>query len=289
MGVIRGAVGFLGFFAAFAFRDDKPVLGLVGMFAVAGAFAGNLLAPSLRQLAREEVMVAGALLTAATAAVLGGLAGGTFGVGIAALFIAIGSASGKLGFDSLLQRDGPDAVRGRAFAMFEARFQMFWCVGALLGLIPIGEKLGLLVLGSVLAFGGVSYVAGLRAAWDGSAGPSCVPRPSTARSTRRARTSRNGCASAVDPGGVDRAVRADRPAAGRAGATAGARSGATEVPRGGGSRRPDRVPSSGAPMRRDRRRRVPNPPTSSPGGAERARASCARIPDPDASRRARLM
>ena len=35
---------------------------------------------------------------------------------LAAFAVGIGAAAGRLGFDSLLQRDGPDAVRGRAFA-----------------------------------------------------------------------------------------------------------------------------------------------------------------------------
>ena len=110
MGVLRGAVGFTALFAAFAFRDDKLVLGLVAVFAVTGALIGNLAAPSLRSFAREEVMLSGALLGAAVVTFLGALLGGSFGVGVAALAIAIGSATGKLGFDSLLQRDGPDAV-----------------------------------------------------------------------------------------------------------------------------------------------------------------------------------
>jgi hypothetical protein len=96
--------------------------------------------------------------------VLGALVGGSFGFGLAALSIAIGSAMGKLGFDSLLQRDGPDAVRGRAFAMFEARFQIIWVFGAVMGLIPVSKELGLICLAIVLLFGGVSYAAALRAA-----------------------------------------------------------------------------------------------------------------------------
>jgi MFS family permease len=164
MGVLRGAVGFNVFFAAFAFRDDKLVLGLVAVFAVAGAFAGNLVAPAIRSFAREEVMLSGALLGSAVMTVIGALIGGSFGFGIAVLSIAIGSATGKLGFDSLLQRDGPDAVRGRAFARFEARFQIIWVFGAVIGLIPVSIDVGLICLALVLLFGGISYAAGLRAA-----------------------------------------------------------------------------------------------------------------------------
>jgi hypothetical protein len=69
-----------------------------------------------------------------------------------------------VGFDSLLQRDGPDAVRGRAVARFETRFQVAWVFGALVGIIPFGEGVGLLVLGLLLFFAGSSYLAALRSA-----------------------------------------------------------------------------------------------------------------------------
>ena len=55
---------------------------------------------------------------------------------------AIGAAAGRLGFDSLLQRDGPDAVRGRAFAKFETRFQLVWVVGGMIGDHPVRQADG---------------------------------------------------------------------------------------------------------------------------------------------------
>ena len=48
--------------------------------------------------------------------------------------------------------------------MFEARFQIIWVFGALLGLIPVSKQMGLIGLAIVLLFGGISYAAGLRAA-----------------------------------------------------------------------------------------------------------------------------
>jgi hypothetical protein len=83
---------------------------------------------------------------------------------VAAFALAVGAAAGRLGFDSVLQRDGPDAVRGRAFARFETRFQLVWVVGGTLGLIPVAESVGLVVLAGVLGFAAFSYVAALRAA-----------------------------------------------------------------------------------------------------------------------------
>lgn len=165
MAVLRSAVGFFVFFAAFRFKDDVVALVAVGAMALVGGFIGNLLAPVLReQKVREERILLSALLAAASAVLVGGLMRGTFGFIVAGLMIAIGAAAGRIGFDSLLQRDGPDAARGRAFAWFETRFQLAWVVGALFGLLPVGESVGLVGLGAVLVFGGVSYLAALRAA-----------------------------------------------------------------------------------------------------------------------------
>ena len=83
-----------------------------------------------------------------------------------AFTIAIGAACGRIAFDSLLQRDGPEHLRGRAFARFETRFQLAWCAGAL---IPVAlldvltRRSGFFLLALVLGFAGLSYVGGLRA------------------------------------------------------------------------------------------------------------------------------
>ena len=73
-------------------------------------------------------------------------------------------APGKLAFDSIVQRDAPDAIRGRTFARFETRFQLAWVAGAALPVavrIPSGTGMGVLALTSALALS--SYLAGLRA------------------------------------------------------------------------------------------------------------------------------
>jgi hypothetical protein len=165
MAVIRIAVGLIVFLSAFSFKDDKIALGIVlGSYAI-GGFAGNLVAPIARRQVREEVMLATCLLGAAAFVLLGALTGGALGgSALAALAVATASAAGRVGFDSLLQRDGPDAVRGRAFARFETRFQVAWVLGALVGIIPFGEGVGLLVLGILLMFAGSSYLAALRSA-----------------------------------------------------------------------------------------------------------------------------
>ena len=46
-----------------------------------------------------------------------------------------GAACGRVAFDSLLQRDGAEAARGRAFARFETRFQLVWVAGGVLAVV----------------------------------------------------------------------------------------------------------------------------------------------------------
>ncbi len=192
MAILRGAIGFLQFFAAFTFKSNVIALGIVASGAFVGLLGGTLLAPRIRLHVREEFMLVGALLFAASAVLLGALTTGVFGVTLAFLAVGLSAASGKLGFDSLLQRDGPDAVRGRAFARFETRFQAAWVVGALLGIIPVAVAVGLGVLGLVLAFGGLSYLAALRGARTRPPARSCAPKRSTGPSDGPAPTSATG-------------------------------------------------------------------------------------------------
>ncbi len=91
---------------------------------------------------------AGSRLTAATAA---------------ALVVGLGASGGKLAFDSIVQRDAPDANRGRSFARFETRFQLAWVVGAFIPVVvPIPMQAGLLGLSLAAGAAGASYFAGLR-------------------------------------------------------------------------------------------------------------------------------
>ena len=162
--VLRASVGFLVFFAAFSLKGDLFALGAAGVAAYVGNFAGVLGAPALRRAVREEVILASSLVLPAVFTLLGALVAGSVGFVLAALTIGIGAAAGRLGFDSLLQRDGPDAVRGRAFAKFETRFQLVWVVGGVVAIIPFAKQMGLFLLAIVLGFAAISYVAALRAA-----------------------------------------------------------------------------------------------------------------------------
>jgi len=122
---------------------------LAGGAAYVGNFLGVLIAPALRRSVREEVILASSLVLPAAFALLGALVAGAVGFVLAAFTLGIGAAAGRLGFDSLLQRDGPDAVRGRAFAKFETRFQLVWVIGGIIAIIPFAKQMGLFLLAIV--------------------------------------------------------------------------------------------------------------------------------------------
>lgn len=167
MMVLRASVGFVFFLLAFWLRTKSAgtawFAAAVGLSAL-GTMAGNAISPRLRRSTREEAMLAGALAVSAvagvTAAFLGGVAAGV-GLAVAVNFAA---AVGRLGFESIVQRDAPQANRGRAFAKFETRFQFAW---ALAGLIPvvvvIPGRVGFLIVGLVTAAAAANYIAGARA------------------------------------------------------------------------------------------------------------------------------
>lgn len=197
-GLLRGSVGFLTFLLAFALRgggDDTPVpvglalgrvvrdaagfelapaagssgssptwhFGVVLGASVLGSLIGALLAPRLRDAMSEERILQGALggtaIAAVIAAGLGGLAGGA----VIALGLGIGASAGKLAFDSIVQRDAPDANRGRSFARFETRFQLFWVIGGFLPVVVVlPDRVGFLVVAGAAGFALFSYLAGLR-------------------------------------------------------------------------------------------------------------------------------
>ena len=91
--------------------------------------------------------------------------GGIVGSAVMAATVAVVSTCGKLGFDSLVQRDAPDANRGRSFAKFEVRFQLVWVIGAMTPvLIDIPLRVGFLFIAGTAGFALFSYLAGQRAA-----------------------------------------------------------------------------------------------------------------------------
>ena len=151
MTALRANVGFTFFHLAFWLRtfDNGTALfaAAVGASGLA-TLTGNAIAPRVRRMMREETMLASALLISAVGGIGLALAGGpAAGIALAAIvnFVA---ALGRLAFESIVQRDAPEANQGRAFATFETRFQLAWAVAAFFAVaIQAPGAIGLALVG----------------------------------------------------------------------------------------------------------------------------------------------
>ena len=72
----------------------------------------------------------GALLVVAFVGLVAARFGTRPAVAVLAGTVGVAAAAAKVAFDSIVQRDAPDAARGRTFARFETRFQLLWVLGA---------------------------------------------------------------------------------------------------------------------------------------------------------------
>jgi hypothetical protein len=164
--MLRAAVGFVFFHLAFWLRDQTAGTAwfavAVGMSALA-TMAGNIVAPRLRRALREELMLAGALALSTVAGLVAAYIGDVVGAVGLAVAVNFAAAVGRLGFESIVQRDAPQANRGRAFARFETRFQLGWAAAGLIPvIIEIPGWVGFLIVGLMCAVAVANYIAGIR-------------------------------------------------------------------------------------------------------------------------------
>jgi len=199
MGLVRAIVGFVAFMLAFDFKnDDAPLwhLGLVAATAQLGFFVGAILAPPVRRRASEERILIGTLIVMVVGGLVTAAAGGLVGAATLSFIVGGASSMAKQAFDAIVQRDAPDANRGRSFARFETRFQLLWVIGALIPIIvPIPAEAGFLLLAGVALFAVVSYIVGTsrmhnRGGGHVNAAPPVPPRPSAPPDTSARRWTR---------------------------------------------------------------------------------------------------
>ena len=141
-----------------------------------GIFAGNVVAPRIRERVTEENMILGALGAVFAAAVAGIWAGGLSGAALLALVVGSAPSAAKLAFDSLVQRDAPGANHGAAFGRFETRFQIAWVIGALIAVLPgmplvpqMPLRVGFLIVAIAAGFAVATYRVGSQAIRGGGA------------------------------------------------------------------------------------------------------------------------
>lgn len=207
MGTLRAVVGFVTFLLAFALRgsdgppptgtgmgrlahrlaEGGPVtagevaapigpptwhFGVVVALSVAGGLVGAAVAPVVRRHVREELVLLSATAIAGLAGVAGFLLPGLPGRSLLAFGVAVAASTGKQAFDAVVQRDAPDANRGRSFARFESRFQVAWVVGAFVPVVlPLPTAVGGMVVLSLSAAAGAFFAMGMRAVQRGEAPP----------------------------------------------------------------------------------------------------------------------
>ena len=155
MTVLRASVGFTFFHLAFWLRTFDNGTALFGAAIASSALStmvGNAIAPRVRRMMREETMLTLALAFSA----FGGIGLAVVGTPIAGVVLAgivgFSAAIGRLAFESIVQRDAPEANQGRAFASFETRFQFAWAAAAFLAVaIQAPGAIGLLIVGLVAA------------------------------------------------------------------------------------------------------------------------------------------
>jgi MFS family permease len=138
MSVIRGSVGFLTFFLAFALRHLHAAtwwFGFVLLTSAIGSLLGSLLVPVLRRYLSEQQLILYSLVLSALVGVISAVLGSLWSQPLLTLAIGFATTAAKPSFDSIAQRHVPPAMLGRAFARFETQLQLVWVLCGLLAVV----------------------------------------------------------------------------------------------------------------------------------------------------------
>ncbi|MFM8531892.1 MAG: MFS transporter [Ilumatobacteraceae bacterium] len=188
-GLVRASVGFLFFHLAFWFADPRRSVevgtvpdgtwkqmqynfgpqfgtfwfGLAVSLAAVGTLLGNSSTRALRRFERiESLLVVGLLLIGAAGAVAA-ISPVTLVALLCMAVVNYAAAFGNMAFETIVQRDAPDANRGRAIAGFQMRFQLMWVAAGLVPvLIPLPGVVGFAVVAALGFSGALGYWFGLR-------------------------------------------------------------------------------------------------------------------------------
>jgi hypothetical protein len=166
MSMIRAVIGFMFFELLFWLRENKYanvwIVAIIGASTV-GLMIGNGIASPLRSRLREELMLTTAIVMIAVTGLGAAIFGGVGAALVLAAVVNAASGIGRMAFDSIVQRDAPDANQGRAFAKFETRFQLSWAVaGVIPVLVTFPGRVAFLLVGLVGVLATVLYVRSSR-------------------------------------------------------------------------------------------------------------------------------
>jgi hypothetical protein len=161
MSIARATVGFVEFFLAFGLRRDHAATWWFGILLVVsgvGSLLGSVGVPRLRRYLSERQIIVGALASIVVGSLAAAIVGGLWAQVMLTFVVGIGPTSAKPALDSIVQRNVPAALLGRAFGRLETRLQLTWVAAAVLAVvIPFPLKLGDVVVALACAAACLSY------------------------------------------------------------------------------------------------------------------------------------
>jgi hypothetical protein len=163
MMLLRGIIGFLFFHVAFWLRDERAGTAwfalALGLSSLATMLA-NAISPMLRRLISERTMMTVSLTVISVTGVLAGVFGGiTAGIFLIAVCNGMGSI-GRLAFESIIQREAPDANRARTFVKFETINQLVWVGSGLAAVVfTFSGAVGFAIVGVASATGLIYFLS----------------------------------------------------------------------------------------------------------------------------------
>ena len=163
MMLLRGMVGFLFFHVAFWLRDEQAGTAwfalALGLSSLATMLA-NAVSPLLRRWTSERTMMILSLAVISLTGILSGVLGSiTAGIVLIAVSNGMGSI-GRLAFESIIQREAPDANRARTFVKFETVNQLAWvCAGLAAVVFTFSGEVGFAIIGVASALGLIYFLS----------------------------------------------------------------------------------------------------------------------------------
>lgn len=183
MSVARATVGFVEFFLAFGLRRAHAATWWYGVLIVAsgaGSLIGSVIVPRLRRNLSERQIIISALAVIVVGAITTAIVGGLWAQVMLTFVVGIGPTSAKPALDSIVQRNVPAALLGRAFGRLETRLQLLWVIAAVFAVvIPFPFKVGDVVIAFVCGFACISYGTFGGAVRRRAAVAPARPRPAT--------------------------------------------------------------------------------------------------------------
>lgn len=212
MGLVRASVGFLFFHLAFWFADPersqvvgmgpngrwKQVefhfgpqfgtmwFGLAVSLAAVGTLLGNLSARRLKRVEHVENLLVVGLGIIAVMGIVTAIAPTTLVALLMAAGVNFAAAIGNMAFETIVQRDAPDANRGRALANFHTRFQLMWVAAGIVPvLLELPGSVGFALIAGIGLAGAGAYSLGLNQVARGEVVPQSLAGVLKHRISRR--------------------------------------------------------------------------------------------------------